>query len=594
MTPVVFLFAILRFLIPLSSSKTPKSIAFSQAAFSLGFVDLCAVFFFFLAMLYGILIIVVVYGAYLFVRWRIRTIRADACLSDLPSPKGEWPIFGHALQLASGHPWSTFAGWASAAGHTVRANILGTRVVYTSEPKFIRRILQTNQRNYPKDLQLSYFHFLCLLGTGLVTSEGEDWKRGRVLLSHAFRFDILHEIPAISLSAVQRLMKKFEQGGKDGTFDLSEEFRHLTLQVIAEAILSLSPEETDKNFAPLYLPIVTEANKRVWSPWRRFLPIPANFHRSRCLTRLNSYITNLVNKRWALRQTEGRSPPAIGTVLSPNARKAASLASTRQEDLLDHCLSNIHQWNLAVSDQIRDDVKTFLLAGHETSAAMLTWAIYQLTQNKLVADALLREHKEVFEAPALSSAGKDGQAALPSLEALKALKWAPAILRECLRMYSVVPMVPRKADEDDVIPAADCGQASDLIIPQGTVLMVGIDGVHSRPDLWPQPTEFRPQRFFDMSTVDEFSFIPFIAGPRNCLGQHLSLLESSVVLSFLNRNWTFELAREDEEANPKSVHRHDFIVPLAPSNGLLVRAVPRKNGADVPSPTTSGKQKKTK
>jgi len=120
-------------------------------------------------------------------------------------------------------------------------------------------------------------------GTGLVTAGGESWRKMRHSISKALRVDILDEIIAIATRATERLCVKLDAiKGTGASVDLENEFRLLTLQVIGEAILSLSPEESDDLFPSLYLPIMDECNARSLSPWRTYLPTPEWFaHRRR-------------------------------------------------------------------------------------------------------------------------------------------------------------------------------------------------------------------------------------------------------------------------------------------------------------------------
>jgi cytochrome P450 len=267
--------------------------------------------------------------------------------------------------------------------------------------------------------------------------------------------------------------------------------------------------------------------------------------RSACLKKLNTCLEALVVKRWNLRQQEGQN-------------------STRRPDVLDQCMSRITTWNRSMILQLRDEIKTLLLAGHETSAALLTWALFELSINPNIAHQVVQEHEEVF--------GKHNDKN-PSVEQIKSMKWAPAILRETLRKYSVVPLVARCAAKDDVIPREESGLDYEVTIPKGTTVMVGIEGVHSRPDLWSSPESFQPQRFFNMDEVNPYAFIPFINGPRNCLGQHFSLLETHIVLSHLINEFDFALVGSPDKVGKK----HDFIIPVVPVNGLHLIPKPRHN-----------------
>jgi cytochrome P450 len=506
-------------------------------------------------MLLTILVVAVLaYAAYWLLNQYRYTSRCFKLLRGVPIVPGGIPFLGLAPYLTQGAPWNTFAGWAAKYGSTVMLDVLGTKIIYTTEPKLVRRVFQTNQKNYSKNVAFSYKHFMVLLGRGLVTAEGEKWKRNRILLSHAFRVELLQDVPRVAFNATIHCMDELRKCKERGTeIDLLEQYRVLTLEVITNAILSMTPEQSEEVFPHLYLPIATECNKRVWSPWRQAFPGPALRH-VQLVGKLNSFFEKFVRTRKSLRDQE----------------KSGAIPKRSREDILDRCMERMEEtWDEKESVlQLRDDLKTFILAGHETSGTMLTWATYEVIRNPDVRDKIIAEHHAVFGKP-----GK-GNVSLPTLDVLRSdLKWSLAVLRECLRLYSIVPMLPRTVDGDDTIPASEWGGSTDIVIPQGTIVMIGVDGLHHRADIWPDPYQFKPERFYDMSQVDEYSFIPFIVGPRNCLGQHLALLEASIVLSYMITYWDLELVSETEKR--EGIKRHPLVVPLSPENGLRVRGTPR-------------------
>src|SRR5690606_14708322 len=146
-------------------------------------------------------------------------------------------------------------------------------------------------------------------------------------------------------------------------------FRRLTLQVIAEATLSMSPEESDEVLPRLYEPLVAEANKRVWNPLRAHLPIPARFHYDRSVRELNAVLGGKIE-----------------------ARRAERLAKSGQRpvDMLDMLLASYEAepWTADIARLLGDELKTMLFAGHDTSSAMLTWTLHALTRHPECLDRL--------------------------------------------------------------------------------------------------------------------------------------------------------------------------------------------------------------
>jgi cytochrome P450 len=464
---------------------------------------------------------------------------------NMPVVPGGLPFLGQVLELIRMPPWDLMVQWMERLGPIYRFTLFGESCVVVADPALLREVLQTSMKAFQKDLDFTYKPFMPLLGTGLVTSEGQLWYTQRAMVSAVFRIEILEIIPHIAKRAVERLCTKLEEVRGTGTpIEIGEMFRHLTLQVIAEAILSLSPEESDQTFAKMYLPIVTEGNLRTWYPYRAYLPTPANFAFHQHVKVLNDYITSIIEKRWALRQVEAK--------LSPTPE------NKRQQDILDRILSGVdaNAWSPSTIRQIRDEIKTFILAGHETSASMLTWALYELTQSEKITQKVVGEAEEVF------GKGATATTPLPASETLGGLAFTQCCLKETLRKYSVVPIVTR-----ETVREVGLG-GGKYLIPKGTRMMILIQGVHHRADIWPSPLEFNPQRFLE-NMPEPFTFLPFIDGPRNCLGQHLALLETKIVLATLMQRFRFEAVGGEE--GREAGRKHPSMVPVIPDDpGLMV------------------------
>ncbi|EDQ87567.1 uncharacterized protein MONBRDRAFT_33214 [Monosiga brevicollis MX1] len=458
----------------------------------------------------------------------------------------QWlPIVGHTWALLIGTPWDVFHSWFETTGaDLLKANVMGENSLLVYKPRHLRQIMNSKLHNYPKDVDFAFKTFMDILGSGLVSSNGALWKKQRTLLSHALRIDILEETMPVAKRAIDRLSEKLEAIRGTGEYiEIAEEFRVLTLQVIGELILSLSPEESSRVFPDLYLPIMEEANRRVWEPYRAYIPTPGWFHYNRTLHELNNYLCNLIRKRWADRQ-------------------AAVAAGTNEDDkdILEVIMADIDPatWGEGTVLQLRDEIKTFIMAGHETSAAMMTWACYELHRHPEVREKFIQEAQAVFGtgiAADAEGADKFTKTPLPANEQLKGLQYTMNVLKETLRFYSLVPVVARVTVEDDVLDGH--------VVPAGTRILISLRSAHDNPETWKDPMTYRPERFDE--PFDLYAFMPFIQGPRNCLGQHLALLEARIVMALLMLR--FKLTPRDESCG----ERHPSIVPVCPKNGMWVR-----------------------
>lgn len=471
---------------------------------------------------------------------RLKKIKMN--MPFVPSPL---PFFGSVKDFMETVPWDLMTAWHSQYGQIFGFTLLGRTCIAVSSPKYLKILLQT--RSVQKDVAFSYKPFLPILGTGIVTAEGKSWMKQRVGISHALKYDVLEEIPRITRGAVRYLCKKLDKAAETGeSVEMAEELRHLTLQVISETFFSISAEESNTRFGKMYLPIVEEANKRVWHPERGyafFLPFFWK-HIGNC-RRLDSYVSALIKNRWRLRKDE----------------KKGLAARKRHLDVLDKILDNCEKENkVTLSNslirQLRDELKTFMLAGHETSAAMMTWALYELCADKELTEKVVKEGSSVFGSNWCSD--DVDEKTLLSRDALSKLTLCEACLKESLRKFSVVPTVSRMVVKDT--------QVGPHFVPKGTTLFVSIQGVHHNPDIWPDPDKFDPTRFCEPNGIPApYTFIPFIEGPRNCLGQWLALLESKMVLGMLMQRYKFTL-KEEISGNPK----HPYMVPVIPKAGVDV------------------------
>jgi len=469
-------------------------------------------------------------------------------LSKLNCAPGFIPFIGHTVPLSravGAYPctWDLFAFWSTAkAPKPVRVQIFTRHCVVVADPEPIKRVFNSNIKNYGKDTEFAYNPFLDILGTGLVTSEGESWKRQRGRISQALRMEILDDVVDIATRAVDRLCVKLEKiRGTGEEIELAEEFRLLTLQVIGEAILSLSPEESDEVMPNLYLPIMEECNRRSLEPWRAYLPNKEYFEHKNRVKKLNAYVIKLIRQRWTLKHSVTATPNADDSIDNPHA------------DILDRVLADVpkSEYGPEVERQMCDEIKTFLLAGHETSAAMLIWTTWELVKAPEKMKIATEEAKKVYK-----NSEKKNNNKTPSRDELNGLEYIVGALKESLRLYSVVPVVTRKCLGDDYLGGE--------FIPKGTTVIISVQGVHHREDLWKNAQEFEPKRFVgnDTDETGNYSYLPFIQGPRNCLGQYLALLEARVVMANLLKKFKFTSSRETNGA------KHTKMIPIAPADGI--------------------------
>jgi cytochrome P450 len=330
------------------------------------------------------------------------------------------PWLGQALNFLKYRPWDLIADWHAQYGPIVCFPLLGSDMYSVASPQLLKAVLQSKIASVKKDVQNVMKTFLVILGTGIVTSEDESWMKQRLKMSQPLRNDVLEMIPLQTLQAVQRLMVEWDAAAERGeTVAVGSSLRHLTLQVISGTFLSLSAAESDSTFAKMYLPIVDESNARVWHPYRSYLfLLPAFWKQIYNVHRLNAYVSKLIRDRWHLRIEEREKNE-----------------SSRITDILDRVLQAYEKENPTSPflpeehiRQLRDEMKTFMLAGHETSAAMMTWAIYELLGHSELMEKVSTEGRRVF-GHAMPDALKAVASDLPTFEQLSELALSEATLK---------------------------------------------------------------------------------------------------------------------------------------------------------------------
>lgn len=367
------------------------------------------------------------------------------------TPQGRsYPMIGQGITFLKYPPWDLLTTWhrqsntstarsdkkasscssSSSSSPIVCFPLLGTTMFSVASPSLCKAILQSKIAHVHKDVDVTMKPFLSILGTGIVTSEGAAWLKQRLKMSHPLRRDVLEIIPSHTLAAVQRLFQTLDVAAAEkGSVPLGSLLRHLTLQVISGSFLSLSAAESDSTFAVLYLPIVDESNKRVWHPYRRYCAfLPAFWEYERNVYQLNAYVSLLIRNRWELRLQERQT----GVV-------------DRPVDVLDRVLQVYEQefpeqtiLPQEVVKQFRDEMKTFMLAGHETSAAMMSWTMYELMLSSNKEETVQKRRsclmrKTVSEANTVFDPSIDWKLAkendIPAAEDLSKLVFAEASLK---------------------------------------------------------------------------------------------------------------------------------------------------------------------
>jgi cytochrome P450 len=361
-----------------------------------------------------------------------------------------------------------------------------------------------------------------VLGQGLLTTEGDTWKRQRRMVQPAFTKARLRGYAEAMTAETERTMA----GWRDGApLDLSREMVELTLHVVTRTLFDhVAEEETDSVASAMREFNALMGRPAITPAW---IPTPARRRMQRSLRALDEHLQQVV----AARQPGADRNDLLQSLVDAVDEEGDGKRMTRQE--------------------LRDQLVTLYLAGHETTSHALSWTWLLLGQNR---EARTRLHAELDRVLGGRTPTYDDLADLPYCE------W---VLLESMRLYPPAFVVARRADVDTEI--------GEYEVPAGSEVVVWIYHTHRDPRWYEAPRSFQPERHAPevVAQRPKLAYLPFGAGPRACIGSHFSLLEARLVLATIAQRWTFEIDAS-HRVRPKPG------VTLAPAGGLPVTAHRRR------------------
>ncbi|KAL5581604.1 hypothetical protein UlMin_014046 [Ulmus minor] len=426
--------------------------------------------------------------------------------------------------------------------------------VVVSDPIVARHILRENAFSYDKGVLADILE--PIMGKGLIPADLDTWKLRRRVIAPGFHSLYLETMVKMFTNCAERTVSKFDklleredlQGGNTIELDLEAEFSSLALDIIGLGVFNYDFGSVTKE-SPVIKAVygtLFEAEHRstfyipYWKiPLARWI-VPRQRKFQSDLKVINDCLDGLIrNAKETRQETDVEKLQQRDYLNLKDASLLRFLVDMRGADVDDR--------------QLRDDLMTMLIAGHETTAAVLTWAVFLLAQNPS------KMRKAQTEIDSVLGQGK------PTLELLKKLQYIRLIVVESLRLYPQPPLLIRRSLKSDKLPGGYNGDKNGYEIPAGTDVFISVYNLHRSPYFWDRPNEFEPERFlakknieglegwdgFDPSRspgalypneiVSDFAFLPFGGGPRKCVGDQFALLESTVALAMLLQKFDVEL-----------------------------------------------------
>ncbi|MXR42336.1 cytochrome P450 [Halobaculum sp. WSA2] len=398
---------------------------------------------------------------------------------------------------------------AAEHGGVARYEILGQDVFLLTDPDAIRRVLVTENERYVKG-ELFQQQLRPVLGNGLLNSEGDFWRRQRHLIQPAFTPDRIAGYADMMVGVTERTSGRWRDGE---VRDVHRDMMGLTLDIVARALMGVDiRDRTPAIGGALDTVMEQSAGGSLLDLLPPSVPTPGREKLREAVASLDRIVDELVEeKRRALRDGE----------IGPDADVVSALLTAEDDD-----------GERMAAEQVRDEVKTLLLAGHETTALSLTFTLHLLARHPEIEQRLLDElETELGDEPA-------------GFDTVRDLKYLDKVVTESMRLLPPVHGILREPTEDV--------ELGGYRVPEGTPLAISQWIVHRDSDHYDDPLAFRPERWTDdmERELHPLAYFPFSSGPRRCVGDRFALLEAKLILATLLRRFAFEVVDPvDLEAN---------------------------------------------
>lgn len=394
-----------------------------------------------------------------------------------------------------------------------------------ADPDLTRQILVEQPEKFQKPRLLKYA-FGPFGGQGLVTSDGALWKRQRKLIQPAFHHGRLGAYGEVFTAHAIRMCETFSDGE---VRDIAAEMTQITVAIVVKTLFGSDLPGDAAEIRQCMLALLEAASERVNSPLRLpgWVPTRRNIRERRALAKLDAMLHALIESR---------------------RRSAQS-----REDLLSALLAAVDQDSGGgMSDQqLRDEMMTLFLAGHETTANALTWTWYLLARHPEVEAKLSEELRAVL----------DGR--VPTAADLPKLPYCEMVVRESMRLYPPAPGAAREPIEDVAIGGFD--------VPKGSLISINTYVMHRDRRFFPEPDRFHPERFAQgwEERIPRYAYLPFGAGPRVCIGNAFAMMEARLILATVAQRSKFSL---EADAEVRPVQR----ITLRPGGPVRMKITLRK------------------
>ena len=426
--------------------------------------------------------------------------KAGQLFKPIPRVKG-LPFIGQTMQIVK-DPLRLLLHLKHNYNDMVTVRLGFKDFILLQSPSAARHVLQENARNYFKPGAAKLMKKL--LGDGLATSNGDLWLRQRRLMQPAFHKQRLNDFFVIIQDETLQLSKKWKQNKEWHLIDISTDFLKLTLNNITKAMFG-SDVETKMDEIGNVLRTMQEFSSQTT---KSLVKIPTGIP-----TKKNNQFKN----------AEKRFEKIIYEIIEQRNKAKKNVAFQEKHDLLEMLISAYDDdtKTYMTSQQLRDEITTIFMAGHETTSQSLSWIFYQLALNPKIYEAVKTE----------ATANQH----INSIDTLQNLYYTRSLIEEAMRFYPPVWIIARKSASDDII--------NGYKLPAGSTVLINVYGMHHDTHLWKKPGEFDPTHFSNQAKelIPPFSYLPFGGGQRICIGNHFAMMVMQTVVTMMVSNFEFKI-----------------------------------------------------
>lgn len=445
-------------------------------------------------------------------------------LNHPPGPNPPWP-FGIIRQFQE-RPLAKLEELTTQYGDAVRFRAIMHFYGYIfCHPDHNKHILQDNNKNYTKLPHPSLLLLTPVIGHGLLTSDGDFWRRQRRLAQPAFHRQRIADFAQTMTEATGVMLDKWQDGQM---LNLAEEMMHLTLEIAGKTLFSIDLTRAADTVGEAFTAVNEEVAALSSTPfaYERLRYVPW-WRSSRIIHQNTAVLDNVVQTIIAERRQSGeQKDDLLGMLMAARDEETGEGMDDRQ---------------------LRDEVMTIMLAGHETTAVALSWVFYLLSQHPAVRTRLEQELADVL--------GTGHTARLPAIADIPQLPYTTMVIEEAMRLYPPAYAIGRFGHEADVIGGYD--------VPANTIITLSPYLTHRHPAFWEEPLKFDPERFTPERVAERprYAYLPFGGGPRQCIGNNFAMTEAILLLATIAQRFRAEL-------KPGHQVEMEPLITLRPKGGL--------------------------